>query len=134
MATTAQVQQYLAFWFQLGKPLIMDDGAKLLPETVYLGDRYSPAFEACWQRVTERQGTNCYLDGTIATVADLLSERWDILSCYRCDMPVPMLRLGTQDNSCPCSDLPDWPNTELPQPRMPVSSRDRLALIRARLQ
>ncbi|MFB8791195.1 MAG: hypothetical protein U7123_20670 [Potamolinea sp.] len=35
--------------------------------------------------------------------------------------------------TCPCNDLPMWPNTEVPLPREPVDSKARLNTIRDRL-
>ncbi|WP_088890648.1 hypothetical protein [Leptolyngbya ohadii] len=141
MASPEQVKQYLAYWFQLGKPLILDgknteDGrSKVLPQSVIQGDRYSPEFEACWQQISSGAWKSSYLEGTVQTVEHLLSSQWEISSCARCAMPVPMLSLGLQtgDSECPCADLPGWPNTELPQPRVPVDSRNRLQNIRDRL-
>ncbi|MEP0913604.1 hypothetical protein NDI45_22065 [Leptolyngbya sp. GB1-A1] len=139
MASLEQVKQYLAYWFQLGKPLIVngktsDGRSKVLPQAVIQGDRYSPEFEACWQHITSGAWKSSYLEGTIQTIEELLSSQWDISSCARCAMPVPMLGLGVQTSGeCPCSDLPDWPNTELPQPRDPINSRRQLTNIRDRL-
>lgn len=140
MASPEQVKQYLAFWFQLGKPLIVNgktssSGSKVLPQPVIQGDRYSPEFEACWQRIIEGFWKLSYLEGTIQTIEELLSSQWEVTSCARCSMPVPMMSLGvqTKDLDCPCSDLPGWPNTELPQPREPVDSRQQLTNIRDRL-
>lgn len=73
MASPDEVKQYLAYWFQLGKPVkVQHSPNKLLPQPVLQGDRYSPEFETCWQYIlshTER----CYLDGTDQTMAHLLS-------------------------------------------------------------
>ncbi|MBF2047998.1 MAG: hypothetical protein IGS54_11645 [Elainella sp. C42_A2020_010] len=133
MASPEQVKQYLAYWFQLGKPLIFDQGESVLPQPVVEGDHYSPEFEACWQRILASGGSNCYLDGTIQTIGELLSEKWEMAGCARCGMPVPMLSLGVQSGPCPCFDLPTWPNLDLPLPRLPVDSRSHLEQIRARL-
>lgn len=133
MAAPQQVKEYLAYWFQLGKHLKFDDGHTVLPQPIITGDHYSPEFEACWQRILASGGADCYLEGTAQSVAELLSNRWDLQGCARCNMPVPILVLGVQDNACPCADLPNWPNLELPQPRLPVNSRNQLEQIRARL-
>lgn len=75
MASTEQVKQYLAFWFQLGKGLIGENSQEVyLPKLVIQGDRYSPEFEACWQRVTQSQGKSYYLQGTDQTLEQLLSS------------------------------------------------------------
>jgi hypothetical protein len=132
MASENQVKQYLAFWFQLGKGLVMGQDRQL-PQPVILGDRYSPEFEACWQRIVQLEGKNCYLQGTVQTIDQLLSSEWELTACARCDMPVPMLNLGMRSPGCPCEDMPLWPNTELPAPRVPVDSRAQLDQIRDRL-
>jgi hypothetical protein len=134
MASTDQVKEYLAFWFQLGKGLVVKNSSQIqLPEPVIQGDRYSPQFEACWQRVIQSEGKNCYLEGTTQTVEQLLSSEWDVTDCARCDMPVPTLSLGMRSPGCPCEDMPLWPNTELPMPRIPVNSQVQLDQIRDRL-
>ncbi|MBW4465936.1 MAG: hypothetical protein KME07_10925 [Pegethrix bostrychoides GSE-TBD4-15B] len=133
MAAAQQVKEYLAYWFQLGKPLQFDRGGAILPHPVIEGNAYSPAFEACWQRVLASGGQGCYLAGTEQSIAELLSGAWDMADCARCEMPVPTRSLGIQSSACPCADLPGWPNTELPQPRSPIDSRSQLEQIRQRL-
>ncbi|NJO80527.1 MAG: hypothetical protein HC827_19830 [Cyanobacteria bacterium RM1_2_2] len=133
MASSDQVKQYLAYWFQLGKRLKFDRGEAVLPQPVIQGNRYSPEFEACWQQALRVEGRDCYLEGTDQTVADLLSSNWDVTDCARCGMPVPTINLGVQPGSCPCFDLSTWPNPDLPQPRSPVDSRTQLEQIRDRL-
>jgi hypothetical protein len=134
MASSDQVKRYLSYWFQLGKPLVIDNGREtLLPNPVSQGDRYSPEFEACWQRVMELKGKNCYLEGTAEKIDELLSSKWEISPCARCSMPVPMVSLGAQSLECPCNDLQTWPNSDLPQPRSPVDSQGQLEQIRDRL-
>jgi hypothetical protein len=134
MASEQQVKTYLAYWFQLGKHLCWNNSQKqLLPQPVIRGDCYSSEFEACWQKIMAEEGKNCYLEGTDATIDQLLSSEWNIESCVRCSMPVPMVDLGIQPLECPCNDLDSWPNTELPQPRLPVNSITRLQGIHSRL-
>lgn len=135
MASEQQVRQYLAYWFQLGKGVVVQGKPqKLLPRPVIAGNRYSPEFEATWQHVLVQAG-QCYLEGTIQTIAELLSPVWDINPCARCSMPVPFRSPGLPPSlECPCADLPDWPNTEMPQPREPVDTSDRLLQIRDRLR
>jgi hypothetical protein len=48
-------------------------------------------------------------------------------------MPVPLINIGIPPEVCPCNDLPNWPNTEIPAPREPVNSHNRLSGIRDRL-
>lgn len=136
MASEQRVRQYLAYWFQLGKKVWIYNGKMaLLPKTVIHGDRYSDEFEACWQRIMAADSGDCYLDGAGQTIDQLLSDRWDIVPCARCNMPVPMAALGAPmpHLSCPCSDLESWPNTDVPAPRMPVSSKQHLRQLCDRL-
>ncbi|MGK7877694.1 MAG: hypothetical protein AB4426_31645 [Xenococcaceae cyanobacterium] len=134
MASEQQVKQYLAYWFQLGKKVILhNDQEALLPQRVIEGDRYSLEFERCWQRILRGDSGDCYLEGTEQTIQQLLTPSWDIEPCARCDMPVPMIDLGIQSPNCTCNDLPTWPNKELPAPRSPVDTQKRLSEIRERL-
>jgi hypothetical protein len=136
MASEQQVRQYLAYWFQLGKQVIVHGGRNsLLPRPVIQGDRYSQSFEDCWQQIVAPGGGDCYLEGTRQTIAELLSPTWEISPCSRCSMPVPLQSLGLPPNSdCPCFDLNDWPNTEVPAPRSPISSQENLLRLRDRLR
>ena len=135
MASEHQVRQYLAYWFQLGKKVLIHNGKEaLLPQPVIQGDRYSEEFESCWQKIISPESGDCYLEGTQETIAQLLAPGWDVSPCGRCQMPVPIKTVGMPPELCPCNDLPNWPNTEVPQPRSPVSSQSRLIEIRDRLQ
>ncbi|MBD2465171.1 hypothetical protein H6G89_29620 [Oscillatoria sp. FACHB-1407] len=133
MASPDEVRRYLAYWFQLGKKLVIDNQEFLLPRPVLWGDRYSPEFETCWQRAIAHDGQNAHLEGTNQTIAELLGSSWTISPCARCEMPVPMLDLGSREPTCPCADLTFWPDTECPQPREPINTYDQLSQIRDRL-
>ena len=134
MASTQNVRSYLAYWFQLGKKLVLGNGKEiLLPEPVMEGGTYSPQFEECWRRISELKGKDCYLEGTNSTINSLLSSAWEISSCARCDMPIPIIKLGLASNNCPCGDMAHWPNLELPQPRSPVNTKNHLNRIKGRL-
>lgn len=137
MATNQQVRQYLAYWFQLGKKVWINNGNEaILPTPVIQGDRYSDEFEACWQRILSAESNDCHLDGTHQTIQDLLTEAWEIVPCARCAMPVPVMSLGPpiSSPSCPCSDLSFWPDNQSPSPRMPVSTKSHLTRICDRLR
>jgi hypothetical protein len=136
MASEQQVRQYLAYWFQLGKGVVVQGKPQqLLPRPVIAGNRYSPEFEAIWQQVSGDQASQCYLEGTLQTIGELLSPVWEINPCARCSMPVPFRSPGLPPSlECPCTDLPDWPNTDAPSPREPVNTVDRLIQIRDRLR
>jgi hypothetical protein len=134
MASEQQVKRYLAYWFQLGKRVLIRNGdSAVLPESVIAGDRYSDEFESIWQLILSPESGDCYLEGTHERIAELLAPKWIIEPCVRCDMPVPMINIGLPPELCPCNDLPTWPNTEIPTPREPVSSHNRLREIRDRL-
>ncbi|KYC35340.1 hypothetical protein WA1_09345 [Scytonema hofmannii PCC 7110] len=134
MALTKDVKRYLAYWFQLGKKVVIDNGAAILqPREVVKGNQYSDEFEECWRRVTSPDSGDCYLEGTHETIAELLSPAWEVAPCARCDMPIPARNMGMPPLLCPCFDLTGWPNTELPQPRCPVDSQEELRAIRDRL-
>ena len=133
MAHHQQVKQYLAYWFQLGKQAINSrSSTQLCPEPVIHGDRYSQSFEASWQTIQANPG-HWHLEGTTQTIAELLSPKWELSTCSRCSMPVPMPDLGMPAENCPCSDLPTWPNLDLPQPRLPVDSQGKLGRIYTRI-
>jgi hypothetical protein len=134
MAAQDQVRQYLAYWFQLGKKVFVKNGeVALLPQPVIRGDRYSDEFEKCWQQISSLDSKDCYLEGTDQSIAELLTPAWEISACARCAMPVPMPNLGMPALTCPCIDLPTWPDTEMPQPRSPISTQSQLIQIRDRL-
>lgn len=135
MASEHQVKQYLAYWFQLGKRVMLNGGEEsLMPRPVIQGNRYSQEFEDCWQRVKLPESGDCYLEATNQTIAELLSPAWEINPCSRCSMPVPIRSVGVASLDCPCIDVPDWPNTEMPSPRAPIDSQNRLLKIRDRLR
>jgi len=127
MASEEQVRQYIAYWFQLGKKVLIHNGEEsLLPSKVIQGDRYSEEFEECWRRMTDLKSGDCYLDGTQETIAQLLTPAWDVNPCGRCSMPIPLKNLGLPALNCPCYDLADWPNFESPLPRSPVHTQTHL--------
>lgn len=135
MASEHQVKQYLAYWFQLGKRVMVNNGqASVLPQPVIQGNSYSPEFETCWQQIQSPEAGICYLEGTPQTIAELLSSEWEIDPCSRCSMPVPVKTIGIASPECPCFDLPGWPNLEIPTPRAPINTQQLLLKIRDRLR
>jgi hypothetical protein len=136
MASSQQVRAYLAYWFQLGKPVVFQRSqSRCLPNPIFYHDNYSAEFEDCWQQLQAVGGQDCYLAGTDQTIAELLSPQWEINNCARCVMPVPMAIGPIADSqTCPCHDLPSWPNTDAPAPRAAVNSGQQLGRIRDRLE
>ena len=134
MATQTEVKRYLAYWFQLGKRVFVNSGAATLqPRKVINGENYSSDFEECWQKIISSKSGECYLEGTEQTISQLLSPEWEMVSCSRCNMPVPLRDLGMPPLLCPCNDISNWPNMELPPPREPVKSQEQLTKICDRL-
>lgn len=134
MATEAKIKQFLAYWFQLGKGVIIKNGQYLLKvQSVIKGDTYSKEFEECWQKVISPESGDCYLEGTTETIGELLTSEWEILNCSRCEMPVPLRIRGRPPECCPCFDLPNWPDYDKPQPRSPVDSKSYLSNLCQRL-
>lgn len=134
MASPDQVKQYLAHWFQLGKKVFIRNGEDYrLPQPVIIRERYSQAFEDCWTEILSPESGECYLEGTNQTIEDLLCSQWEIESCVRCSLLVPVKVAGIPPTCCPCFDLPTWPNLEAPLPRLPVSTRLYLLNICKRL-
>ena len=134
MASEQQVKRYLAYWFQLGKKVVIRNGQSArLPQPIMAGDRYSQEFENLWKEILSPESGDCNLEGTEETIAELLTPQWQLESCSRCDMPIPMRTVGMPAAACPCCDLSTWPNTELPLPRSAICSQTRLCDIRERL-
>ncbi|MCC3606488.1 MAG: hypothetical protein JGK24_25510 [Microcoleus sp. PH2017_29_MFU_D_A] len=134
MASESEVRKYIAYWFQLGKKVFIRNGSEaLLPKSVIAGDRYSSEFEECWQKIISPDSGDSYLQGTNETIAQLLTPAWEISPCARCAMPVPLRDAGMPPELCPCNDLANWPDTEMPRPRSPVSTKSQLSSIRDRL-
>lgn len=127
MASQQKVKHYLAYWFLVGKKVYINNGQELRkPESVLERDRFSDEFEACWQEILSPESGYCYLEGTEQTIEELLSEKWEVQSCARCQMPVPLRNSGVQAGPCPCADLENWPNNDLPFPHLPVNNQKHL--------
>jgi hypothetical protein len=134
MASQDQVRNFLAHWFQLGKPVVLaEDRGECLPDPVFQNGHYSQAFEDCWHRVMVTSGQDCYLKGTSQSIAAMLSPAWDVTPCARCEMPIVIPTAGTMTELCPCNDLATWPSTEIPMPRTAVDNQHHLTALRQRL-
>ena len=135
MASEQAVKEYLAYWFQLGKKVVISDRTQaVIPQQIMQGGGYSQEFENCWLQITSANVGDSYLEGTLETISELLTENWQISPCARCTMPVPRLDVGIASLLCPCTDLSNWPNNKLPAPRSPVNSQAKLTAICAQLE
>ncbi|WP_204137106.1 hypothetical protein [Halomicronema sp. CCY15110] len=133
MASVQKVQAYLAYWFQLGKPVVLQhSNTQCLPAPVFQGAKFSQAFLDCWQQIMKAP-KQCFLTGTDESIAVLLTDEWDIEGCARCTMPLPMPVRGIKVSPCPCADLPSWPDQTMPEPRTAVCSQTHLGNLRHRL-
>ncbi|MEA5465108.1 hypothetical protein [Leptothoe sp. PORK10 BA2] len=134
MATPKEVQNYLAYWFQLGKPIHLQHGlAPQLPVPVLAGDGFSRAFHDCWQTIMANGGRDCHLEGTEETIEQLLSPQWEITDCARCSIPIAMPMVIRVAQLCPCSDIDNWPNDELPTPHLPINNKNHFSRLKTRL-
>lgn len=134
MASPTQVREYLAHWFQLGKPVVQQGTERqYLPAPIFHNSQYSKAFEHCWEQISASGGENWYLAGTDYTIANMLSSSWDVIPCARCEMPVVVPTLGVMSAVCPCHDLASWPNQEIPAPRLAADTQNRLGDLQTRL-
>jgi hypothetical protein len=134
MASLAEVKQYLAYWFQLGKKVYIYNGdTALLPKPIFDQMNYSAEFERCWALILADRSGDCYLQGTSQTIAELLTPKWDLVGCARCNMPIPLVVAGIPTENCACGDLLTWPNHEIPSPISPVAVRSKLVDLQARL-
>jgi hypothetical protein len=134
MASQQQVKQYLAHWFLVGKSVYVNNGQDIRkPASVLQRDQFSAEFERCWQEILSPKSGHCYLQGTDQTVEELLSSDWDVEPCARCQMPIPLKNSGVKTGPCPCVDLENWPNDDLPRPHLPVNNQQHLNGISKRL-
>lgn len=134
MASQAQIRDFLAHWFQLGKPVVLSENrGEYLPEPVFQNGCYSQTFEDCWDKIMVTSGQDCHLKGTTQSIGEMLSSGWDITPCARCEMPVAVPVLGITTQLCPCNDIPTWPSTEVPTPRPAVDNEHHLRALRHRL-
>ncbi|MEM9265902.1 MAG: hypothetical protein AAGA46_10305 [Cyanobacteria bacterium P01_F01_bin.13] len=134
MASPQEVQNYLAYWFQLGKPVHINNGKiTQRPIPVLEGDQFSRAFQECWQTIMAVGGRDCYLDGAQETIEQLLSPQWEIIGCARCEIPTVMSTIMPVARLCDCGDIDTWPNDELPAPHMPINNKKHFSKLKTRL-
>jgi hypothetical protein len=133
MALETDVKKYVACWMQLGTKVWFHNEQPAQVTQVIQRGRYTPEFEAFWRNVREQSTGDAYLNGTETTLQELMSHKWEIVQCARCTMPIAMQIAGVQSLGCPCQELVNWPNTELPCPRPPVDDLAQLKGIQSRL-
>ncbi|MBX2866150.1 MAG: hypothetical protein KTR27_21570 [Leptolyngbyaceae cyanobacterium MAG.088] len=134
MASQHEVQIYLAYWFQLGKPVHISNGLMTQrPVPVLEGAQLSRAFKDCWKKIIAVGGRDCYLDGASETIEQLLSPQWEITDCARCSIPTAMPSVMPVAKACPCGDIDSWPNDELPAPHMPINNKKHFSRLKTRL-
>ena len=132
MATSAKIKSFLASWLQLGKAIEYHGGEnKFQPDRILSIDGYSQEFEDWWSEF-KADSQHWFLAGSHHPLSELFEAEWDIESCSRCDMPIPLRVAGINDSNCPCADLITWPNLELPQPRAPKNTGQNLRKILSR--
>jgi hypothetical protein len=137
MASRTLVKNYVAQWMQMGKPVSLStQGEQVRLYKILQGEKYSPSFNQLWDEISTTKAQEAYLNGTNQTISDLLSNKWEIIACARCNLLVPSIDIGPRTPvCCPCDDLPNHPNLELVSPHVPVTLAshlddlcDRLAL------
>lgn len=134
MAAEIEVKEYLAYWFQLGKGVVLPKSQRiLLPTPIFEGMGFSRQFEQYWQQILQSE-EDCYLEGTEQSIQELLSPGWEMINCARCTLPIPVSRVHPPSCLCPCADLSTWPNSELPLPKLPIASNQYLRCLQKRLQ
>ncbi|MDX2256975.1 MAG: hypothetical protein NW214_15790 [Pseudanabaenaceae cyanobacterium bins.39] len=128
MAKRTLVKNYLAQWMQMGKSIsIAGQNENIHIYKVVQGERYSPLFNKLWDAVSSNQANAAYLSGTEQTIGELLSDKWDIIACARCNLLTPCIDVGPRvPVCCPCDDLPNHPNLDLVMPHVPVVLADYL--------
>lgn len=133
MAAASEVKQYLALWFQLGKGAVDNrSGEVFRVRQILKGDRYSSDFERCWERIVA-EPAEFSLEGTTRSIAELLSNVWELTTCPRCVLPIPINLHGSEAGPCECVSLSWWPDNESPPPHLPVSDRTQLGFLCSRL-
>ncbi|MBD2316878.1 hypothetical protein [Phormidium tenue] len=123
MASRTLVKNYVAQWMQMGKTVTLStQGEQVRVYKILQGEKYSPAFNQLWDDISTIKAQEAYLSGTDQTVSDLLSNKWEIIACARCNLLVPSIDIGPRvPVCCPCSDLPTHPNLDLVSPHRPVT-------------
>ena len=135
MSNYDAVKKYFAQWLQMGKKVFIQSQNKLVGvKCVVRGESYTNEFEQLWAEISDPRSGDVYLDGTDESIQELLSPKWEVVSCVRCEMPIP-IGMGPQAAQiCPCNDLGCYPNLEAIAPREPVITAKHLSSIMSRLK
>jgi hypothetical protein len=128
MASRTLVKNYVAQWMQMGKTVSLStQGEQVRIYKILQGEKYSPSFNQLWDEISTTKAQEAYLSGTDQTVSELLSNKWEIVACARCNLLVPSIDIGPRvPVCCPCSDLPTHPNLDLVAPHRPVTLASHL--------
>ena len=123
MASRTLVKNYVAQWMQMGKTVSLStQGEQVRIHKIVQGEKYSPLFNQLWDEISTTKAQEAYLSGTNQTVSDLLSNKWEIIACARCNLLVPSIDMGPRvPVCCPCDDLPTHPNLDSVAPHIPVT-------------
>ncbi|CAN1210724.1 hypothetical protein TUMEXPCC7403_11040 [Tumidithrix helvetica PCC 7403] len=135
MATCDVVKDYLAQWMQVGKKVLIQSENKSVGICkVIEGERYTQEFEALWTEISTIKAKEAYLEGTNETIQELLSDKWELVECPRCNLPSACIDMGMRETkACPCDTMKLWPNLETIAPRKPVKTAKYLNNICDRL-
>jgi CHAD domain-containing protein len=122
MASHTLVKNYLAQWMQMGKTVSLStEGEEVSIWKILQDEKYSSLFNEFWDEISTTKAHTAYLTGTDQTIGDLLSNRWEIIACARCNLLLPSIDMGPRvPVCCPCDDLPNHPNLDLVMPHLPV--------------
>lgn len=132
MASKTEVKEYLAYWMQLGRKLVVADRLVSLDQVV-AGDHYTTRFEEIWQE-SQAQAEFTSLEGSEVSLKQLFAPTYELLDCPRCHLPLPSPDLGPRPaQSCPCDHLKLLPNLDTVPPRLPIDTGAKLRSIYQRL-
>lgn len=128
MASRTLVKTYLAQWMQMGKSVhLVQQNKEIFIHKIIQGEKYSSGFNQLWLEISTTKAQEAYLNGTDQTISDLLSNRWEIIPCARCNLLLPCLDMGARKPiSCPCDDLIGHPNLDSIAPHPPIKTLNHL--------
>ncbi len=136
MATRTSVKNYLAQWMQMGKSVSLSNQREDIHiYKILQGEKYSHLFNKLWDEIITNKANEAYLSGTEQTISELLSDKWDIIACARCNLLVPCVDMGPRAPvCCPCDDIPNHPNLDLVAPHVPVTLAEHIDELCDRLE